>query len=706
MKQIIQDLKSGKTILEEIPTPRIKQGHVLIQTKNTLVSLGTEKMLVNFGKASYIDKARQQPEKVKQVLNKIKTDGLKPTLETVFRKLNEPLPLGYCNSGIVIGVGKGVKEFNIGDRVVSNGNHAEVVNVPENLVAKIPDSVSFEDASFTVVGAIGLQGIRLINPTFGETIVVTGLGLIGLISAQILKANGCNVIGIDFDKEKLELASSWGITAINAAENNVVKAVETLTNNHGVDGVLITASAKTDSIISESAQMCRKRGRVVLVGVIGLNIDRSDFYDKEISFQVSCSYGPGRYDSNYEEKGLDYPIGYVRWTEKRNFEAILGALSRKSLKVSELITESVDLEDYGQIYDNLSKKGAIASIINYNSATKDILSSKVEINKSLVNKPSPGTIGIIGAGNFTSAMIVPTLSKLDAKIKYIASSNGLSGTLLAKKYAIGYSTSSYSEILKDSEIDAVIITTRHNQHAKQVLESLNSKKHVFVEKPLAINLEDLDNILKCKNEINQTITIGFNRRFSPFSQAAKEALGSNPGPINVIATMNAGEIPLDHWTQDMDQGGGRIIGEACHYIDLISYFTSSKVKSVLLAANGTSPRDNTDNASILLKYDNGSLGVINYFSNGSKSYPKERIEIFQSGKNIIIDNFKQIQFFGFRNKGFKKTQDKGHSNQFKNWLNMIQKGGESIIPFDSIYNTSKASILCIESLKTNSWVDV
>ena len=705
MKQIIQDLKSGNTILENIPTPGIKPGHVLIQTKNTLVSLGTEKMLVNFGKASYIDKARQQPEKVKQVLNKIKTDGLKPTLETVFRKLNEPLPLGYCNSGVVIGVGKGVKEFNVGDRVVSNGNHAEVVNIPENLVAKIPANVSFEDASFTVVGAIGLQGIRLINPTFGETIVVTGLGLIGLISAQILKANGCNVIGIDFDKEKLELASSWGITAINAAENDLVKTVDTLTNNHGADGVLITASAKTDSIISDSAQMCRKRGRVVLVGVIGLNINRSDFYDKEISFQVSCSYGPGRYDSNYEEKGLDYPIGFVRWTEKRNFEAILGSLSAKSLKVSELITERVELQDYNKIYDNLSKKGAIASIINYSSTLDDVLSSRVEITSNL-SSPSSGVIGIIGAGNFTSAMIVPTLSKLGANIRYIASSKGLSGTLLAKKYGIGYSTTDFSEILNDSNTDSIIITTRHNQHAKQVLEGLSAEKHVFVEKPLAINIEDLNDIFDCKQKTEKTVTVGFNRRFSPFSQSAKEALGSHPGPINVIATMNAGEIPLEHWVQDMEQGGGRIIGEACHYIDLISYFTSSKVQSVLLAANGASPRDNTDNASILLKYENGSLGVINYFSNGSKSYPKERIEIFQSGKNIIIDNFKQVQFFGYKNKGFKKTQDKGHSNQFKNWLNMIQKGGEPVIPFDSIYNTSKASILCIESLKTNSWVDV
>jgi predicted dehydrogenase/threonine dehydrogenase-like Zn-dependent dehydrogenase len=705
MKQIIQDLKSGKTILEEIPAPRIKEGHVLIQTKNTLVSLGTEKMLVNFGKASYIDKARQQPEKVKQVLNKIKTDGLKPTLETVFRKLNEPLPLGYCNSGVVIGVGKGVKEFSLGDRVISNGNHAEVVNIPENLVAKIPKNVSFEDASFTVVGAIGLQGIRLLNPTFGETIVVTGLGLIGLISAQILKANGCNVIGIDFDEDKLKLANGWGINTVNAAENDVVKTVEILTNNQGADGVLITASAQTDSIISDAAQMCRKRGRVVLVGVIGLNLNRSDFYDKEISFQVSCSYGPGRYDNNYEEKGLDYPIGFVRWTEKRNFEAILQALSNHSLNVSDLITEKVDIENYNQIYDDLSKKGAIASIINYNSTKEQIIVSKVLINPRL-SVPSNGIIGVIGAGNFTSAMIVPTLRKLNANLKYIASSKGLSGTLLAKKYCIGYSTTDYQEILKDSSTDAVIITTRHNQHSKQVLESLNSNKHVFVEKPLALNLDDLEFILKAESISEKTITVGFNRRFSPFSQSAKEALGSEPGPINVIATMNVGEIPLDHWVQDMEQGGGRIIGEACHYIDLISYFTSSKVKSVLLASNGTSPKDNTDNASVLLKYENGSLGVINYFSNGSKSYPKEKIEVFQSGKNIIIDNFKQVQFFGYRNKGFKKTQDKGHYNQLKNWLKMIQEGGEPIIPFDSIYNTSKASILCIESLKTNSWVDV
>ena len=704
MKQIIQDLRTGKTMLENIPVPQIKEGHVLIQTKNSLVSLGTEKMLVNFGKASYIDKARQQPEKVKQVLNKIKTDGLQPTIEAVFRKLNEPLPLGYCNSGVVIGVGKGVDNITIGDRVVSNGNHAEIVNVPKNLVAKIPDNVSYEEASFTVVGAIGLQGIRLLKPTFGETIVVTGLGLIGLISAQILKANGCNVIEIDFDETKLQLAKNWGISTINPKEMDVVKTVEELTAGIGCDGVLITASSTAENIINESAEMCRKRGRVVLVGVIGLSLNRSVFYDKEITFQVSCSYGPGRYDNNYENKGLDYPIGFVRWTEKRNFEALLNSLSKKSISVNELITEKVSIDDYEIIYDNLSKKGSIASILEYNTESNQ-LDSIVRIN-SKSYEPSKGEIGILGAGNFTSAMIAPILSKLQAPVKYIASSNGLSGTLLGKKYGFKYSTTSYKDILEDQEVAGVLITTRHNLHAKQVVQGLKSSKHVFVEKPLVINLEELELVTEAYNSSKKSILVGFNRRFSPFSIAAKKVIGENPGAINVIATMNSGEIPKNHWTQDMEIGGGRIIGEACHYIDLISFFTSSKVKSVLLSSSGIQPEENTDNASILLKYENGSIGVINYFSNGHKSYPKERIEVYQSGNNLIIDNFKKIEFYGFKSKNFKGNQDKGHFNQFKKWSQFLEEGGDEIIPYESLYNTSRTALCAIESLKNNSWVNV
>ncbi|MEM9261591.1 MAG: zinc-binding alcohol dehydrogenase, partial [Bacteroidota bacterium] len=340
-------------------------GQVLIRTHRSLVSRGTEKMLVDFGKANYLEKARSQPEKVKQVLDKIKSDGLRPTLEAVFRKLGEPLPLGYCNAGEVIGVGAGVSGFKVGDRVVSNGHHAEIVSVPENLVAKIPDGLSYEEASFTVIGAIALQGIRLIEPSFGETVVVTGLGLIGLMAAQLLQANGCQVIGLDFDQRKVDLAASWGITALNVGGQSPVDTVLQHTNGVGADAVLITASTKSDAVISQAAQMSRRRGRIVLVGVIGLNIQRSDFYEKELSFQVSCSYGPGRYDDAYENKGLDYPIGYVRWTENRNFQTVLEAIASKKVDVKPLITEVVDLEDYLEIYEHLNAADSIASIIRY-----------------------------------------------------------------------------------------------------------------------------------------------------------------------------------------------------------------------------------------------------------------------------------------------------------------------------------------------------
>lgn len=704
MKQIIQDLKSGETILEDVPTPKVRSGHILIKTHRTLVSLGTEKMLVTFGKSNYIQKARQQPEKVKQVIQKIKSDGLKPTLDAVFRKLGEPLPLGYCNAGEVIAVGKGVTEFSVGDRVVSNGNHAEVVCIPENLVAKIPENVSYEEASFTVIGAIGLQGIRLINPTFGETVVVTGLGLIGLMAAQILKANGCNVIGLDFDQQKIDLAKSWGIKAYNGAGTDVVKIVEAETNGVGADAVLITASTKSNDVISQAAQMSRQRGRVVLVGVIGLDIQRSDFYNKELSFQVSCSYGPGRYDTNYEDKGKDYPIGFVRWTENRNFQAILNAISTQAIEVTPLITERIPLENYQEIYGNMSKGGSIASILEY-SGNVNTTESRVTVSDKKFSG-SKGVIGVIGAGNFTGAMIVPVLSKLGANMKYIASSRGLSGTTLAKKYGIQQSTTEMKEIFADKEVDAVIITTRHNQHAGNVLNALKADKHVFVEKPLAITLDEIATIEEAYERTDKSVTVGFNRRFAPFSQEAKKLLGEVNRPINVIATMNAGFIPADHWVQDMEIGGGRIIGEACHYIDLITFLTNSRVVEVVMNSLGTDANVGTDNAAIILKYENGSQGVINYFSNGNKAYSKERIEIYDQGKNIIIDNFRRASYFGYKNSGSKGAQDKGHKEQFTRWNKMITEGGSPIIPFEEVVNTSKAAIACLESLKTRSWVKV
>ena len=704
MKQIIQDLKSGKTILENVPAPQVRQGCVLIRTHCTLVSLGTEKMLVDFGKANYLQKARQQPDKVKQVFQKIQSDGLRPTLEAVFRKLGEPLPLGYCNAGEVVAVGKGVSGFAVGDRVISNGPHAEMVMVPENLVALVPEGLSYEEAVFTVIGAIALQGIRLVNPTFGETVVVTGLGLIGLIAAQLLQANGCKVIGLDFDQRKIDLAKSWGIETYNAADTDVVKAAMAATDNVGVDAVLITASTKSNDVIAQAAKMSRQRGRIVLVGVIGLDIQRADFYNKELSFQVSCSYGPGRYASDYEDKGMDYPIGFVRWTEKRNFESILGALKNGQLKVKELITERIKLDDFEKIYGNMSNGQSIASILEYD-VSSDVVENTISVAPKQ-SKASNGRIGVIGAGNFTSGMILPTLSKLGANIKYIASSKGLSSTVLAKKYKVEFSTSDAQVILDDKEVDAILITTRHNQHANQVLQGLQKGKHVFVEKPLAIELSEIAAIEAALKTADGSLTVGFNRRFSPFIQQAKKQIGNGAQPINVIATMNAGFIPADHWVQDMEVGGGRIIGEACHYIDLITFLTGSLVDEVIMNAQGIQPNNSTDNACIILKYKNGSQGVINYFSDGHKSYSKERIEVYDQGKNIIIDNFRKSEYYGYKSKGSSSSQDKGHKNQFKQWVNFLTKGGEPIIPLAEILNTSKAAILCLESLKTRSWIKV
>ncbi len=706
MKQIIQDLKSGQTILEELPSPQAKSGQVLIKTHRSLVSLGTEKMLVNFGKANFIDKARQQPEKVKMVFDKMKTDGIKPTLETVFRKLGEPLPLGYCNAGEVIAVGKGVEDFQIGDRVASNGNHAEIVSVPKNLVAKIPDNVSYDEASFTVIGAIALQGIRLLNPTFGETIVVTGLGLIGLVTSQLLIANGCKVIGLDFDQSKVDLAKSWGVDAYNTSSGtNPVNIAMENTSNTGVDGVIITASTKSDDVISQAANMCRKRGRIILVGVIGLNIQRSDFYEKELSFQVSCSYGPGRYDEEYEQKGNDYPIGYVRWTEKRNFQAILEAISTKRLNVQPLISEIIDLEDYNKIYGDMNNSKSIASILKY--------SGNAEMSQTIVSsgdkknfEGQKGVLGIIGAGNYTKAMVLPNLKKLNAEIKYIASASGLSGTLAAKKNNIANSITDYNEILKDMDVDAVLITTRPYQHSKQVIEALNAGKHVFVEKPLALTYEELEELDTAYKNANKTLTVGFNRRFSPFVKDAKKQLGDNPGTMNIVATMNAGYIPPEIWVHDMEIGGGRIISEACHLIDLITFLTGSLVESVVMNSLGNNPKENTDNASILLKYKNGSQGIVNYFSNGSKSYSKERIEIYSQNRTMIIDNFRKSKYYGFKSKGMKSGQDKGQSLQFKLFLDSLKKGGDAIISYEEIMNTSKASIAAIESLKKGEWVNV
>ena len=706
MKQLTQRLNDGVTEIIEVPIPRCGSGIVLIRSNKSLVSLGTEKMLVDFGKGSFLQKAKQQPDKVKEVIAKVKTDGLAPTIATIKNKLEQPIPLGYCNVGTVIEVGRDVTEFKVGDRVASNGPHSEYVSVPKNLVAKIPEGVSDEQAAFTVIGSIGLQGIRLVNPTLGETVVVVGLGLIGLITAQLLKANGCNVIGFDFDQSKIDLADSYGIDAVNPGKG--VKQVEYVlqkTNQVGCDAVIITASNPSNEIISQSAQMSRKRGRIVLVGVIGLDIKRSDFYEKELSFQVSCSYGPGRYDSGYEEGGNDYPLPYVRWTEKRNFEAVLNALSNGSLDVNSLITERVSFENYLEIYDNIGKGNSIASLLVYDKvklSTDPRNVKTIEPKNYAADKP---VLGVIGAGNFTGSTILPKLKEAGAQIKSIASSKGLSGSIQAKKHAIENSTTDHMGILADSEINTVLVTTQHGSHAMFVSEALERDKHVFVEKPLSTTWEGLERVENAVEKSKGWVTVGFNRRFAPLALELKKRL--SPAPMNIIATMNAGYIPPEVWVHDIKAGGGRIIGEACHFIDLCTYFTGSKVVEVCMNAMGPDAQANTDNASILLKYENGSNAVINYFSNGSKTYSKERIEVHQQNSTLVLDNWRKLTGFGVR--GFKSKrsrQDKGHFNQFKQLLESVEKASGPTIPWEDVLNTSKATLASVDSLIEGKWISI
>lgn len=705
MKQLIQNLKTGLTSLEEIPVPTISGAQVLIKTRVSLISLGTEKMLVEFGKASLIQKARQQPERVQQVLDKIKTDGLLPTLETIFNKLDQPIPLGYCNVGTITEVGDEVTEFKVGDRVVSNGPHAEYVAVSKRLVARIPENVSDEDAAFTVIAAIGLEGLRLTEPTFGEVVVVAGLGLIGLLTAQLAKANGCRVIGFDLDPSKVNLAKSLGVDAFDASLADPAAYVKSLTDNRGADAVIITASAKNDDILHQSAEMSRKRGRIVLVGVVDLNLKRADFYEKELTFQVSCSYGPGRYDEQYEQKGIDYPISFARWTAQRNFESVLQAIAANQLKVNSLISDRTEFHEFDQVYNDLSNRSRIASVLLYPGNTSEperrmVLSQQLTID-------GPVRAAIMGAGNFTRMSLLPVLKKNKIPILAISSANGLSGTLLAKKYGIRSSTTDNSQIWNDQSVNLVIITTRHSTHANLTKSALQAGKHVFVEKPLALNADELKSIIReYSQKPGLLLHVGYNRRFSPHIEKIRSLIGDHPGPLHLVITMNAGFIPPTHWVQDVKEGG-RIVGEACHLVDLAVFLTGSVVKSVSAQPMGVHPTSNTDNASFLLATENGSNVVINYFANGSKSFSKEKLELFYQNKTLVMDNFRVTTGFGWS--GFSKlktSQDKGHARQIEKIREALTVGKNSLIPLEQLINISMTTFAMIESLKSGNRVEV
>ena len=673
-----------------------------------MVSAGTERMLVDFGKANWIDKARQQPDKVRMVLDKVRTDGLVTTIEAVQSKLDQPLALGYCNVGTVSEIGRGVEGFAIGDRVVSNGKHAEVVCVPKNLCAKIPDGVSDEAASFTVLAAIGLQGIRLVNPTMGECVVVTGLGLIGLVTVQMLRAQGCRVLGIDYDPARLALARQFGAETVNpGAGEDVLAAAQALSRGRGVDAVIITASTKSNEPVSQAAHMCRKRGRIVLVGVVGLELSRADFYEKELTFQVSCSYGPGRYDPAYEEGGQDYPVGFVRWTEQRNFEAVLDLMASGQLDVEALISHRFPLEKAVEAYDLLSSgEPSLGILLQYPQDDPERLAQRtVRLDDGAAPAPAGArggesaacSVAFLGAGNYAGRVLIPAFKAAGASLRTVVSSGGVSAVHYGKKHGFAQASTDGAAVLEDPAIDTVVVATRHDAHARQVLSALRAGKHVFCEKPLCLTLDELAEIeAEARARPAQKLMLGFNRRFAPQVVRMKQLLATVAEPKAFVMTVNAGAIPADHWTQDKAVGGGRIVGEGCHFIDLLRHLAGAPIVAQHAVAMGKHPAVEImdDKATITLQFADGSFGTVHYLANGDKGFPKERLEVFCAGRVLQLDNFRKLRGWGW--KGFSKLnlwrQDKGQAACAQAFVDAVKSGGACPITLDEVIEVSRVSI--------------
>ncbi|MEY6432355.1 bi-domain-containing oxidoreductase [Thioalkalicoccus limnaeus] len=765
MKQILQNMQNGTTEVVEAPSPRAGAGQLLIQTRRSLISAGTERMLVDFGKANLVDKARQQPEKVRMVLDKVRTDGLMTTVDAVRSKLAQPIPLGYCNAGVVVEVGAGVADLKPGDRVASNGSHADLVRVPRNLCARIPDGVDDESAAFTVLASIGLQGIRLAQPTLGEAFVVTGVGLIGLATVQLLRAHGCRVLAIDFDADKLALAARFGAAVCNPGRGeDPVAAGLAFSAGRGVDGVIITASTASSDPVSQAARMSRKRGRIVLVGVTGLELNRSEFYEKELSFQVSCSYGPGRYDPLYEVQGQDYPFGFVRWTEQRNFEAVLELMADGRLDVKPLISHRFAFAEAPAAYGVLTEdKRALGILLEYPEAPAETLRVRTVSlavgERAADAEPAAPVCGFIGAGNYASRVLIPAFKAAGARFKTIVTSGGVSGVVHGRAAGFDEASTDLAAMLADPAINTVAIVTRHDLHAPFVAKALAAGKHVFVEKPLCLTLEELAEIERVYARVSGSaspasssatggdaegphdapgaptpepgsapppegnapianaavrgrsaahgpaplLMVGFNRRFAPHVQKMKTLLDAVSEPKSFIMTMNAGAIPADHWTQDRAVGGGRIIGEACHFIDLMRFLAGSPIVSLQARAMGAAPgvAVTEDKAALLLGFADGSFGTIHYLANGAASFPKERIEVFCAGRVLQLDNFRRLTGYGWP--GFKGLnlwrQDKGQKACAAAFLNAIAEGRPAPIPPDEIFEVARVSIEAAEMVR-------
>ncbi|MDO6604348.1 bi-domain-containing oxidoreductase [Arenibacter palladensis] len=707
MKQVIQNFKTGELFVDDVPVPSLSKGTVLVENKFSLISAGTERSTVSVGKANLLGKARQRPDLVAQVLQNIRKEGLKATLDKVKTKLDSLKALGYSTSGVVHATMDTKGVFKPGDRVACAGqdyaSHAEVVAIPQNLVAKIPDGVTFEEASFTTLGAIALQGVRQANPTLGENICVIGLGLLGQITCQLLNANGCNVFGIDLSPKLVEISKENGaMVSMLRNEASLMAAVENFTKGYGFDSVIITAAAPTNDPIELSAEITKKKGKVIVVGAVKMDIPRDPhFYRKELELKLSCSYGPGRYDVSYEEEGIDYPYAYVRWTEQRNMEAFLQLLARKTINLKPLITHVFDIAEAEKAYDIVLgkiKEPHIGILLKYDD-NEEKLKTIYNVNATPISSIN---VGFIGAGSFAQSYLIPNVKASNGSLDTVVTTKGITAKNVAEKFGFNKASSNASDVYANSEINTLFIATPHNSHAKYVIEGVKAKKHIFVEKPLAMNYEELEEVKKAHSKGSSKLMVGFNRRFSPIAKEIKRRLKGANEPLVINIRVNAGFIPKDHWTQLEEVGGGRVVGEMCHFIDLMQFFTDEKPVSVYAdcISSENSKIKVDDNISVVVKFKDGSIGNLIYVANGDKSLPKELIEVYCAGKVGVINDFRGGVFHSNNKIEKLKLNGKGHKQEVMAFINSLRSEENSPINFESIYDTTLVTFKIQDSLKT------
>ncbi|GJQ53144.1 MAG: oxidoreductase [Anaerolineaceae bacterium] len=713
MKQLLQNIKTGKATIEDVPMPIPREGQALVQVATSLVSAGTERMVVEFAEKSLVGKARSRPDLVKQVLDKARREGVVNTMQAAFNRLDQPMALGYSSAGTIVALGKNMRGFKVGQRVACAGGgyavHAEYNVVPRNLLTPLPKNVDFESAAFTTLGAIALHGFRLAEPQLGENVAVIGLGLLGLLTIQIASAAGCNVLGIDLDPKRIALASSLGLEAVSRQQADSTS--QPFTANRGFDVVLICADTPSNDPVELAGIIARDRARVVATGAVGLTLPRKIYYEKELSFINSRSYGPGRYDSNYEENGHDYPLGYIRWTEGRNFEAVVDLMQSGKLKVKPLITHRFPIEKATQAYEVITgkKKESFLGVLLTYPERKMKEERKLAFPSIVNRKSSIVNLGVLGAGLFANSVLLPSIKKVDGiQLIGIASSGGLHAQHAGKKFGFKYATSSEDEIINDPSINTVAILTRHDSHAELVVKALKAGKHVFVEKPLAINSEQLSVISKqLKKTDNCLLLTGFNRRFAPLAQNLQSLVSNLQSPLHAHYCINAGYLPPTHWTQDPNIGGGRIIGEACHFVDFITFLVGVAPVSVTAHALPNEGKYSEDNVSMTFTFPDGSIGVVDYLANGDKSFPKERVEVFCGGMVAVLDDFVSLQVTkDGKMKQERGAQDKGWVNEWKAFVKSIREGGEPPIPYEQLIGVTKSTFAAVESLRSNKRIEI